>query len=61
MQPRAARSRAWQLRSRLDPSILPDVVALANSTGVADKVGEALAALAATLEYRAEMAKEILS
>src|SRR5262249_1461114 len=51
------------LKSRLDPVILPDVLRFAEQTAQAGApwASEGLQSLAATLEYRAEMAKEILS
>ena len=51
------------LRAQLDPVVLPKVVAATDRALTADAppAAEALQALAATLEYRAEMAKEILN
>ncbi|TMC39209.1 MAG: hypothetical protein E6J28_03970 [Chloroflexi bacterium] len=51
------------LKTRLDPSILPQVVALADRSAQAanEWASQALQRLAATLEYRAAMAREILS
>jgi hypothetical protein len=51
------------LRTRLDPSVLPDAIAFADRATQADAAfaGASLQALAVSLEYRAEMAKEILS
>jgi len=51
------------LRPRLDPSVLSDAIAFADRATQAGATfaGASLQALAANLEYRAEMAKEILS
>jgi hypothetical protein len=50
------------LSSRLDPRILVDVVALATQAVQTDVWAfQQLHSLASNLEYRAEMAKEILS
>jgi Family of unknown function (DUF5691) len=49
------------LKRQLDPSVLPEVVASVDraTKGDASPAAEAFQAMAATLEYRAEMAKEI--
>jgi hypothetical protein len=54
---------ARYLRPRLDPSVLPDAIAFADRATQAGATFAAtsLQALAVSLEYRAEMAKEILS
>jgi hypothetical protein len=54
---------ARYMRARLDPGIVPDVLALTDKLAQAGapSASESLQSLAATLEYRAEMAKEILS
>jgi hypothetical protein len=51
------------LRTRIDPSVLPDAIAFADRATQAGAAfaGSSLQALAVSLEYRAEMAKEILS
>jgi len=51
------------LRSSLDPAALPDAIAFADraTQAGASLAGASLQALAVSLEYRAEMAKEILS
>jgi hypothetical protein len=52
-----------QLRASLDPSVLPDAIAFADraTQAGATLAGAGLQSLTVSLEYRAEMAKEILS
>lgn len=52
---------ARNLRQQLDPAVLPDVIAAADRAvhAEAELASEAFQGLAAALEYRAEMAKEI--
>jgi uncharacterized protein DUF5691 len=62
LQQRCLRVFARELSSRLDPAILPGVVAFSElAAQPAPWVPEQLQSLASNLEYRAEMAKEIRS